>query len=121
MISNELSEIEALTARGLTNADIAAALGLRATDVDGSLAKPLKRDAIDRYHQDCIGRALADPYPDEAAEYLYVRSVPKRVIVKVGLIRRHHEFDGTTREKKTRYQARQLELARTRLAAGRLR
>ena len=119
MLSDELAEIEVFAARGLTNAAIAKGLGLRTLDVDGTLAESSKRDAIDRYRRQCMRRALADPYPDEAAEYLYVRGVPKRMIADAGLTLHRHEFGEVAVEKKVGYQARQLELARARLQAVR--
>ena len=118
MTPAELSEIEALTARGVPKILIAATLRLRLSDVKDAFVEGQSKNAIESYRQLCILKALADPYPEEAAEYLYVRSVPVRVIANVRLVKHNHEFGEVAQKKKAGYQAKQLELARARLRVG---
>lgn len=104
-----------LIVRGVSDNRVALALGVRKSMVAESIGRPVRAGTeVDDYRAECLERALADPYPEEAAEYLYVRSVPLFTIETSGLLKRPASFDP---EKRVRYQAKQVELALKRLHA----
>ena len=115
MTLDEGIQIELLTVRGLTAAQIAAELDLSLNDIFGVARHCRKEGDIDAYRDACLYRAQNDPHPYEAGEYCYVRSIPLRLIRKRLGLPEKYTFDP---ERKWMYQQGQIQQARARLEAA---
>lgn len=110
--------IRYLCERSLSSAQIGQALGdVSRWRIDAAAAEYRKDYTVALYRDGCLARVRGDPHKHEAMVYLYVRGVPARDIgPAIGISMNRLRTDP---EAKRRYQARQVEIVRAAVAAGR--
>jgi hypothetical protein len=82
--TEQAAAVEFLLVRGVPASAIASDLGVTFDDIRVVECMVERSKAKQRYRDACLSRALADDFPAEAAEYLFVRGFTRSELTKLG-------------------------------------
>ena len=88
-----------LLVRGVPASAIASDLGVTYEDIRVAECMVESNKAKQRYHDACLSRALADDFPAEAAEYLFVRGFNRSELTKLGFTASDAALDSIKRSR----------------------